>query len=206
MTSHCMMVARRDSWKSQLEKTRLANLRLAKKLASLNRRLTDYKRFVSLYQRGQINRLPQLLNVQLKRESSISAICNKVEEAIVGKYSAQGSYSTKEVDILVLVLRLGGKKLALKLVGKERRGLLPVLVVPSDKSASEAMTENAYQAAIDAWVDLELESRLGPIMDVSSDGAGVRRRQFVQYYSNTSVQDALPEVHRLLEHRSSCWT
>jgi hypothetical protein len=57
-----------------------------------------------------IPRLHQLIRQGLKEGAGISAIINKIEQALSGVYQARG-YNDLDYDIALLVLRLGGRKL-----------------------------------------------------------------------------------------------
>ena len=99
----------RDSFKKQIGALRLQRLNLRKKLCRVDHKMQDYKRFLMLLQNNKIDRLQQLLDVQVKRGSSIHAVCAKLEEAMSSRYSATGKHSEDELDLLLLVVRLGGK-------------------------------------------------------------------------------------------------
>lgn len=70
-----------------------------------------------------------------------SCLFNSVE----GAMDLRLAIDSEEVTVASEALVLG-----FKLVGKGRKGTIPVLIVPSDKSADEHEVEEAYAAAIEA--------------------------------------------------------
>ncbi|KAI0069219.1 hypothetical protein BV25DRAFT_1874832 [Artomyces pyxidatus] len=89
---------------------KLKALNLARKVANLVRKLDDHRRFLMAVSTSDIPRLQQLVRQGIKANASVSSIVGKIESAMVGVYHARG-YTGTDLDIALMVLRLGGRKL-----------------------------------------------------------------------------------------------
>ncbi|RDB24483.1 hypothetical protein Hypma_008516 [Hypsizygus marmoreus] len=93
-----------------LNEWKLKALSLGRKCVSFLRKLGDHSRFLMAISTGDIPRLNQLVKQGLKDGAGISAIIRKVESALAGAYHARG-YGETDLDIALMVLRLGGRRL-----------------------------------------------------------------------------------------------
>eukprot|EP00733_Pompholyxophrys_punicea_P000201 Pompholyxophrys_punicea_v1_NODE_36_length_4801_cov_3.930257.p4 type:complete len:150 gc:universal NODE_36_length_4801_cov_3.930257:1430-1879(+) len=69
-----------------------------------------YKRIVSLLSQNEVPRLRSLLSHLLEKGWSINSILQKLGEAIDGCYHPKG-YTTEDIQLGTLVLRIGGPQL-----------------------------------------------------------------------------------------------
>ncbi|KAI0067932.1 hypothetical protein BV25DRAFT_1911795 [Artomyces pyxidatus] len=99
-----------DDRDERLNKWKLKALNLARRVASVMRKLDDHRRFLMAVATGDVPRLQQLVKQGLKNHASIPAIIHKIEEACSGVYNARG-YNATDFDMALMVLRLGGRKL-----------------------------------------------------------------------------------------------
>ncbi|KLO14229.1 hypothetical protein SCHPADRAFT_826611, partial [Schizopora paradoxa] len=70
----------------------------------------DHKRFLMAISSGDIPRLDRLLSQALNDGAGITQILGRVELSLLGAYHAR-SFDEKDIDIAVLVYRLGGRSL-----------------------------------------------------------------------------------------------
>lgn len=68
------------------------------------------------------------------------------------------------MDSGALALAKEALVLSFKLVGKLQGGLLPVLIIPSDKTGNEELTQSAYDAPIQAWSALGCNEEVGKLL------------------------------------------
>ncbi|VDC01702.1 unnamed protein product [Peniophora sp. CBMAI 1063] len=89
---------------------KLKCLNIGRKVASVMQRLTDYRRFVSLVASSDIPGLRRVVAQAQRSGASITAIIRKVEAALEYTYGAKG-FSGTDLDLALLCLRLGGRRL-----------------------------------------------------------------------------------------------
>ncbi|KAG2129747.1 hypothetical protein DEU56DRAFT_741117, partial [Suillus clintonianus] len=77
--------------------------------------LDDYKSLIMALSENNVPRLQHILTVTLKRGSSIWQIINTLEDSLAGAYRPRG-YTGDDLDMAILVYKLGGHRLFMHLV------------------------------------------------------------------------------------------
>ncbi|CAM9909813.1 unnamed protein product, partial [Sphacelaria rigidula] len=89
---------------------RLRQFNLMKKVMRIAKNLDTMKRFVLFLSKNDVPGLRRHMAQMLKEGYSPLKMLAKLQEAVEGLYSVRG-YGTDEVDLAILVLRLGGPAL-----------------------------------------------------------------------------------------------
>ncbi|KAI0748796.1 hypothetical protein BC629DRAFT_1243540, partial [Irpex lacteus] len=85
-------------------------LNQTRKYSSLLGKLDDHRRFTMAVAELDVRRLRQLVKQSIAEGASITKIVSRIEESVSGVYQARG-YNDDDLDISLLILRLGGRKL-----------------------------------------------------------------------------------------------
>lgn len=132
-------------------------MNLKRRLGNLLEKLSDYKRFVMAIATMDVPRLKQLIRVALARNVSISRLIRLLQDAVEGTYSARG-YMDDDIDLGVLVYRLGGPKLVYAM--GHGAGLPSLTAI---KKRSKCVSLRPSTGAIRAEdIDYNLRAHLGP--------------------------------------------
>lgn len=95
----------------KLKHHRTAGLNYSARIEKLEEKLKLHSQLVQLLATRPVPRLHQIISVHLRQGSSISAMTDRIKDALSGEYSATGSFSEREKDLSLLALDLGGHQL-----------------------------------------------------------------------------------------------
>lgn len=95
----------------QIDFYRLKGLNQARSLLRNARALENHKRFMIAIASGKVERVDRLIRIALNQNKGIQAILELLDEAASGVYKPK-SYSEKEAMMSLVLLRLGGGRLA----------------------------------------------------------------------------------------------
>lgn len=115
---------------------RLRTFNLAKQAARICKALSLHKKLLVRLSTDEISNVRQLLAQALQKGSSPSAIISKVQRALEGKFHSR-SYSDTQVDLAILVLRIGGQSL---LHAMHKGAGLPGITFVYDKMRSRTVS------------------------------------------------------------------
>jgi hypothetical protein len=85
--------------------------RLREQAKGATRKVKDLERLMLLISTHDIPRLRHIIELSLKQKRSLSYIVDRLEQAIDGVYKATGQHTDWEMDLALLVYRLGGWRL-----------------------------------------------------------------------------------------------
>lgn len=85
-------------------------MNLSRKCGNLLSRVDGSRRFAMAVASNDVPRLQSIVRLALKKGASISTITAKIQEAMDGTYHARG-YNATDIDIALMCLRLGGRRL-----------------------------------------------------------------------------------------------
>jgi hypothetical protein len=106
---------RMDHHRQKAAEAKFQILTLLRKLAVRERAATDFKRILALLSQHRIGCVRRVLAVCIRRGRGVRAIFETLHKCVLGIYKPKGGYSTEEIDVATLVLRLGGHRLAFAL-------------------------------------------------------------------------------------------
>jgi len=86
-------------------------LNYQRKVRRLEHRVTDHKRMLVLLSNDKIAGVSRILSVALRNNASVSVICDRLEQAMVGAYQPRTGWSDRELAVAYLVRAYGGPRL-----------------------------------------------------------------------------------------------
>ena len=129
---------------------RLLKLNSSRKLSKLANSVDLYKRLLWFLGENDIPRVRQLLNVCLRKGASVNYILDRVQLALNGMYHAKG-FQTDDIDIGLLVLRIGGPRLVYAL--HQVFGVPSVSLLYKQQAAKFSPSVGAYDREV-LWMNL----------------------------------------------------
>jgi hypothetical protein len=100
---------------------------MTRKNGRLQKKLSDYQQLVMLIAQHKIAGVSQLISVAIRNGVSIESVCVKLHHAITGVYSPKFRWTSRELDVAVLVKAIGGPRLLYSLQKAERYPSLSTL-------------------------------------------------------------------------------
>lgn len=127
--------------REEREKLSLVKLSSSRQLARLAKSVDLYKRVLWCLSENNAPKLKQILSVCLKKSTSVSHILDRIQAAISGLFHAKG-YQEEDIDLGLLVLRIGGPRLVHAL--HQVDGLPSISLLYKQKAAKFRPSIGAY--------------------------------------------------------------
>jgi hypothetical protein len=123
----------------EIDAQRLELLALRDTSSHAQEKSRTHERILALLGQHPIARLPRLITVWMRSKGSVISLLERIRAAVKGSYSVQGDFSSRELALGLLVLRLGGARLLFALSTEFglpsfrtlKRSHIPVRVEPS---------------------------------------------------------------------------
>eukprot|EP00918_Siedleckia_nematoides_P033698 GHVU01073205.1.p1 GENE.GHVU01073205.1~~GHVU01073205.1.p1 ORF type:complete len:912 (+),score=94.10 GHVU01073205.1:616-3351(+) len=163
--------------KQNFDKMRIGKFKVEAKLATVRRTLRTHERLMALVAANDVPRLSTILNTHLKNGASVHRILDLVQAAINGVYRVR-SVTADQMDLCILVLRLGGPRLAYAL--QQHAGL-----------AGRTAIRAAMRCSVEFQFSHVGSDRSIVVTNIAAMFAGKKRRPRIAMADDVAVTPAL---------------